>query len=163
MTEALRDAFSAALVTVFRSFARRSFAWRRRRRPLENCELPVGLTLQRRRVEPEQLPRPPDSLLTLLRRCAEPVLPNHRAHEPRRLGRKGIRFKERHNIRTTREQPLLCAHDDWIGAPIAQRSKPQIPVESRLIRRVDARRLVRILGLISKLVGCPILPIHRTL
>src|SRR5450755_3483499 len=47
--------------------------------------------------------------------------------------------------------------------PLAERSKPQIPIETRLIGRVNARRLTRILGLESKWIRRPVFAVLRTL
>ena len=46
--------------------------------------------------------------------------------------------------------------NNLVLAPVAQRREPEVPVEARLIGRVDARRFVERLRLVAKLIGGPV-------
>src|SRR6266851_3444282 len=58
---------------------------------------------------------------------------------------------------------LFGARHDGIRTPRAEGSEPQIPVEARLVGRIDARSLVGILRLVAEGVCVPSLAIVRTL
>src|SRR5260370_19943240 len=58
---------------------------------------------------------------------------------------------------------LFGARHDGIRTPGAEGSEPQIPVEARLVGRIDARSLVRILRLVAEGVCKPSLAVVRTL
>src|SRR5260370_8760819 len=77
--------------------------------------------------------------------------------------REGIPRKKQQRVRIAAKQTLLRSNDDRLLPPRAQRRKPQIPVEARLIRRVNPRWLGGILRFESKRVNQPGLPIVRAL
>ena len=60
-------------------------------------------------------------------------------------------------------KPLLGGDDKAVLLPVIERSEPEIPVEARLIRSVDAGRCARVLWLVAERVGGPVLAIIRTL
>src|SRR5258708_34022823 len=77
--------------------------------------------------------------------------------------REGIPRKKQQRVRIAAKQTLLRSNDDRLLPPRAQRRKPQIPVEARLIRRVNPRWLGGILRFESKRENQPGLPIVRAL
>src|SRR6266852_1082905 len=93
----------------------------------------------------------------------EPILPVHTAHLSRRSVRERVTGKQQEHVSISMEQTLLRAHDDRLLPPRTQRRKPQIPIESRLIRRVDPRWLGGVLRFESKRVNEPGLSIVRAL
>src|SRR5439155_22229052 len=105
------------------------------------------------------LPAPPHSGLLLFCHGGEPVLPEHCTYLGGWLARKRITCKESEHIGIVFEQSHLGIGHNWIFTPRAEWGEPQVPVETRLIRRVDARRLARVLGVITKRMRDPILPI----
>src|SRR5581483_10461027 len=55
--------------------------------------------------------------------------------------------------------PLFRERNNLVLLPVAERSEPEVPVEPRLIRRVDAWTLVERLRLVAERVGGPVLTI----
>src|SRR2546429_5378951 len=102
-----------------------------------------------------------DLSLFLWRR--KPILPTHRAYLPRRSMRERIPRKKQQHIGISAEQTLLCPHHDWLLPPRTQRRKPQIPIEPRLIRRVNPRRLAWVLRLETEGIHEPGLSVVGTL
>src|SRR5437773_12352000 len=71
--------------------------------------------------------------------------------------------KKQQHIGISSEQTLLCPHHDWLLPPRTQRRKPQIPIEPRLIRRVNPRRLAWVLWLETEGIHEPGLSVVGTL
>src|SRR6266849_5305339 len=55
------------------------------RRPLDNFDVSIGSSLQRGRIQTQELPPPPHPGGAFFRHCREPVLPEDRADLMRRL------------------------------------------------------------------------------
>src|ERR1700722_5990213 len=125
-----------------RAGERRLFAGRHRTRPLRDGDPAVGFQLNRGSVKSEQFAPPPHSVLFFFRHGSKPVLPEDRAHLVWRPLRKRIGGKQREHVRIVGEQPSLGAQHHGVVAPLAERCEPQIPIQSRLIGRVNARRFV---------------------
>src|SRR5256885_86461 len=115
--------------------------------------------------------RPPRSTLfpyttlfrTLFRWRRNRVWTHHTTNLPRRSVREGIPRKKQQHLRIAPKQALLRAHHDRLLSPRTQRREPQIPIEPRLIRSVNARRLRGVLRFESKWVSEPVLSIVRAL
>src|SRR5271156_3478274 len=120
------------------------------RRPLDDSDLPVRLERKDRRIQTQQLAPPPVAGLPLLPHRREPVLPEHRADILGRSAGERVAPEERENIPAVGEQPLLSKRDKGVLLPVAQRGEPQVPVEPRLIRRIDTRSLIEGLRLIPE-------------
>src|ERR1700674_5415375 len=128
--------------------------------PLDHPDRSVRFSLQRGCIQPQQLPTPPHPVRTFLCHCREPVLPEHRADLSRRLLRKRIASKKGQHILVTGKEPQLRVRHDRILAPGTQGCEPQVPIEPRLIRRVDSRWFIQILRLVAKWVSLPALAIR---
>src|SRR5436190_9518499 len=99
---------------------------------------------------------PPRASAALGREVREPVLPPDGAHERRRRPRrKWIAAEQPQHARAVLEQPLLRQHDPGRLLPRAERREPEVPLEPRLVRRIDARPLERILRLVPEGVRYP--------
>lgn len=61
------------------------------------------------------------------------------------------------------QKAFFGAGDEHVFAPGAERGEPEVPVEAWLVRRVDARRFVEGLGLVTEEVGRPVLAVVRSL
>ena len=77
--------------------------------------------------------------------------------------RKWVVGEEAQDIWGALEEAFFRERDNGIGAPVPKGGEPQIPVETGLIRRVDARRLMGILRLEAKRIGDPIFAVIGTL
>src|SRR5579864_7412954 len=130
--------------------------------PFDSDDAAVGIVAERRRVVADQLAPPPQTLFTFFLRRGKPILPEQNADLARRL-RKRIAGEERQHVRATCQESLFGARDDGIGAPMTERSEPQIPIETGLVGGVDARSLVGILRLEAKLVRRPGFAVIRAL
>ena len=69
--------------------------------------------------------------------------------------RKGILLKKSENVVVFGKQPHFGLGHNRIVPPRAERSKPQVPVESRLIGRVKPRWRTEVLGLIAERICHP--------
>src|SRR6516162_5069304 len=136
---------------------------RQRFRPFGHEEPFVRASLEGRGVESQELAAPPHSRGALGGKVGEPVLPQHGANLLRRCLRKRIAGEQREHLRITREQQLLGMKHKSIFAPVSERGEPQVPVKARLVWRVDARRLGRILRLVAEGVSDPVLAVVRSL
>src|SRR6516165_4873142 len=136
---------------------------RQRFRPFSHEEPLVLAPLERRGVESQKLAAPPHSRRVLGGKVREPVLPQHGANLLRWSLRKRIAGEQRKHLRITREQQLLGMKHKSIFAPVSERGEPQVPVKARLVWRVDARRLGRILRLVAEGVSDPVLAVVRSL
>src|SRR4029077_3626956 len=132
-------------------------------RPFHNLNLTSRAPFQRRSVQPHELTPPPHSSGTFLRHGSEPVLPQHGANLVWRRLTKRISGKKCEHVLFIFEQPNFGVRHERVIAPRSKRSKPQIPIEARLIRRVNSWWTIQRLGLIAKRIGNPSLPIVRTL
>src|SRR5215468_6416591 len=131
--------------------------------PLDHVELPISRSLNCRRVEPHEFAAPPHPGCALLFHAGKPILPKHRTNLSGRLTEKWISLEEVDYILAALKQSNLGVGHDRIVSPGSQRRKPQIPVEARLIRRIDARRFIQCLRFVAEGVGGPILPVVRAL
>ena len=68
---------------------------------------------------------------------------------------KGFAAKSARTSGVVREQAAFRTQDEWIIAPLAERREPQVPIEARLIGRVDARSFVQLLRLMPEGIGDP--------
>ena len=57
------------------------------------------------------------------------------------------------------QQSLLGDWHKVVLLPVAERSEPEVPVEARLIRRINARRLVQGLRLVREQIRRPVLAV----
>src|SRR5207245_9249096 len=117
---------------------------------------PLGSELQGGCVETPLLPPPPRRSPALLLGLGEPVLPLHGADVGGRLPVEGIAREEAEDLRRAGEQTQLGVDDPWVLAPLAERGEPEVPFEPRLVWRVDAGRLHRILRLVAERVRRPV-------
>src|SRR5260370_12888302 len=76
---------------------------------------------------------------------------------------KRICRKKGEHVWIIRKQPPLRPQNKRIVAPGSQRGEPQVPIESWLIRRVNAGRLVQILWLVTKRIRNPRLAVFGAL
>src|SRR3984893_6752545 len=132
-------------------------------RPIHNDKLPVGLAFDGRSIQPDLTAAPPETFLAFVLPVGKPVLPQNHANLPRRFSRKWIGGEKSQYVRLSKEKTLLNLDNKSVFTPGAQRSEPEIPVETRLVGREDSRRRVQILWLITKGVGGPGLAVARTL
>ncbi len=132
-------------------------------RPLDHGRPALRRPSQYRCVESEKLPSPPVPCRSLLCARGEPVLPKYGTHIAGRRLRKRIAPEKREHILVVLKQPLFGEWNKIVLPPVAQRRKPQVPVEARLIRRVDAGSLVQRLRLVAERIRCPVLAVIRTL
>src|ERR1700732_2376261 len=109
-------------------------------------------------VVAQQLAAPPQTVFALFWHRGEPILPEENPDLARGL-RKRIAGKQGQDVGAAFEEALLGAGDDGIGAPVAERGEPQVPIETGLIGGVDARSFVGILRLKAKFVRQPILAV----
>src|ERR1700737_3999044 len=130
------------------------------RGPLDHYYGSIRFSPQGGRIQPQQLPAPPDPGRAFLCHAREPVLPEHRADLSRRLLRKRIAGKKGQHILVIGKEPQLRVRHDRILAPGTQGCEPQVPIEPRLIRRVDSRWFIKILRLVAKWVSLPALAIR---
>src|SRR5579862_2195893 len=131
--------------------------------PLGHHYGPIRFSLEGWRIQAQQLPPPPRPLRAFFCDRGEPVLPEHRTDLSRRVLRKRIGGKKGQHILVIGKQSHLRVRHDRIVTPGTQGCEPQVPIEARLIRRVDPRRLVQILRLVAKRVSHPVPSILRTL
>ena len=75
----------------------------------------------------------------------------------------GISCEQRQHIRRASQQSLFGAGYDQVLAPRAQRREPQVPIEARLIGRINTGSLTRVLRLIAEGICHPGLPVIRAL
>src|SRR5229473_3962845 len=129
------------------------------RRPLDNFDVSIRSSLQRGRIQAQQLPPPPHPGGAFFRHCREPVLPEHRADLMWRLLRKRITGKECEYILVVREQEHFRVGHNRILAPRPQRSEPQFPIKARLIWRIDSGWLIQLLWLVAKRICDPSLSV----
>src|SRR5581483_4501268 len=139
-----------------------SFSWSHRR-PLCYDDLPIRLARQCRRIKSQVLAFPPHSRRSFLGQAREPILPKDGPHLLGRVAIEWIARKQRQHIGRVIQQALLRAGHNRVFAPRAQRCEPQIPVETRLIRRIDAGPLRRILRFVTERIRAPVLAITRSL
>src|SRR5712691_3724865 len=123
----------------------------------------LGSALQGGRVVSAKLALPPRAGRALLRTRREPVLPDDRAHAARRLSLERIAREEAENRWLALQQSRLAVHHPGVLVPAAQRSEPQIPLEARLVRRVDPRRDIHVLGLEAEGIRRPGPAVRRAL
>ena len=128
-------------------------------RPRDRLNVALSCSLQRGGVQAQKLPAPPHSCFTFFCHGCEPVLPEQYANLTGRIASKRIVRKERKDILIVREQSQLGIRHDRILAPRAQRSKPQVPIKSRLIGGIDPRPLIQCLWLVAKRICHPILSV----
>src|SRR5271156_5573784 len=119
-------------------------------RQIKHHDLAVRFALQRRRVLAYFLAPPPISRLAFRPHVREPILIIDRAHLARRRAREWIARKQRQHVRLIFQQTFLRPHHKARLLPRSQRRKPQIPFEARLVRRVNSRRLINRLRLVTK-------------
>src|SRR6266404_1255689 len=139
------------------------FSRLRGRRPLQHDHSSVRFALQRGSVQAELLPSPPRASRTFFVWRREPVLPYHSSYLMRRSVRERIPRKKQQHVGIATQQTLFRTHDDGLLPPGAQRRKPQVPIEPRLIRRIYSRRLARILWFVTKGIDQPVLSVVRAL
>ena len=75
----------------------------------------------------------------------------------------GIRSEKLKDIRAVLEQAFLGIDNEWIAPPGGERGEPEVPIEARLKRRIDSRRLGHILRLISEGICDPVFAVPRAL
>src|SRR5580698_676193 len=123
--------------------------------PLNGVKTAVGFAGKHGRVQAQKLPSPPQAGRTLFRHRCKPILPEYRANVLWWRLREGISCKERQGVGAVCEQTLLGKGHDRILSPVAERGKPEVPVEAWLVGRVDARRFVKRLRLVAEWIGGP--------
>src|SRR5580704_7905501 len=133
------------------------------RGPLDHRDGPVRFSLQCGCIQSQQLSTPPHPRRAFFGHCREPVLPEYRADLSRWFLRKRIAGKECQHILVIGKEPELRVRHNRILAPGTQRREPKVPIEPRLIRRVDPGRFIHVLRLEAKRVSHPVLAIWRTL
>src|SRR5579859_4404149 len=106
---------------------------------LQDGEAAVRGALDGGSVGAEELTAPPAAGGALLLEAGEPVLPEDGADIAGRRAAKGIAGEEAEHIARVGQQQLFGAGDDGVLRPRAERGEPQVPVEARLVGRVDAR------------------------
>src|SRR5690348_7163855 len=99
--------------------------------------MPASLRSHHAREHPELLASPPCARAALRVEIGEPVLPPHRAHQAWRAGSKWVASEQSQHARTVLEQTLLREHHPARLLPWTERGEPEIPVEARLVWRVD--------------------------
>src|SRR4051794_31111755 len=105
------------------------------------------------RVHTQPLTPPPVAGAALFICRRKPILPQHGTDKVRgRVGKRIVAEKGK-NICIVGQQAYLRQGDEIVLPPLAQRSKPQVPFEARLVRGVDPRGLVQRLRLVSKRIG----------
>src|SRR5260370_11242879 len=119
-------------------------------RPLDGDDSAIGIAGECRRVIAEQLAVPPESLISLFFERRKPILPENGTHLFRGLLRKRVCGEQREHVGAAFEEVLFGARHDGIRTPGAEGSEPQIPVEARLVRRIEARSLGRSSRLLSE-------------
>src|SRR6266404_4620973 len=139
------------------------FSRLRGRRPLQHDHSSVRFALQRGSVQAELLLSPPRASRTFFVWRREPVLPYHSSYLMRRSVRERIPRKKQQHVGITAQQTLFRTHDDGLLPPGAQRRKPQVPIEPRLIRSVNPWRFARILRLVAEEINQPVLSVVRAL
>src|ERR1700733_5740823 len=122
---------------------------------LKDHEAAVGVALDSRRVGAEKLTPPPVPGRALLRHRGEPILPENGTKIPRRGVGERISGEELEDVVVVGEEELLGARDDGVLRPRAERGKPEIPVEARLIGRIEAGGAGKILRLVTEGIGRP--------
>src|SRR5271156_2674478 len=132
-------------------------------RQIKHHDLAVRFVLQRRRVLAYFLAPPPISRLAFRPHVREPVLILDRARLSRRRAREWIARKQRQHVRLIFQQTFFRPHHKARLLPRSQRREPQIPLEPRLIRRVNSRRFINCLRLVTKRVRDPRFSVQRAL
>src|SRR5580692_8749400 len=132
-------------------------------RQIKHHDLAVRFALQRRRELLQFLAPPPISRLAFRAHIGKPILILDRAHLSRGRARKWITRKQRQHIRLIFQQPLFCPDHKSRLLPRSQRREPQIPFEARLIGRVNSRRFINRLRLVTKRIRDPRFSIQRAL
>src|SRR5258708_23672646 len=77
--------------------------------------------------------------------------------------REGIPYKEQKDVLVACEEMFFGANDDRIRTPGTEGGEPQVPVEARLVRRVNAGCLGGALRLKAKRIDQPSLTIGGAL
>src|ERR1700739_2012904 len=131
--------------------------------PLNDGGLAVRRPGQFRRVHPKILAAPPVSRSALFFAAGEPILPENSAYVTRRRLRKRATAEKSQYILVVLEQTLLGKRHEVVLAPVSEGCEPEVPVEARLIWRVDARCLIECLWLVAEGIWRPVLPVVRAL
>ena len=121
-----------------------------RLRPLHHDDLAAGVQLNHRSVESEQFAAPPHAVVSFFRHGRKPVLPEDGADLRGGPCGNGFAAKSARTSGSFESRRHSAAQYHWIVTPLAERCEPQVPVESRLIGRVDARRFVQLLRLVAE-------------
>src|SRR4029078_625400 len=82
-------------------------------------------------------------------------LPPDSSHQRWRFALKRTISEQSQHRRTSLEQPPLREHDPRRFLPRSERREPEIPLESRLIGRIDPRPFAHILRLVPKSIRHP--------
>src|ERR1700758_1245172 len=127
-----------------------------RDRQIYNTNPAIRLAFKSRRISPEQFAPPPIARFAFCFLVRKPILVNDGANRNRlRPSCKRIAGKQVQYIGIVLKEPFLRPQHEAIFAPAAQRREPQIPIEAWLRRRVNSRRLLQILRLLTERVWNP--------
>src|SRR6478752_8092247 len=107
------------------------------------------------RKRPDLGSSPPRPGLPFRREVAEPILPQHRPNECRPLARERVAFEQAQHGWASLDEPLLRLLDPWRLLPWAERREPEVPLEARLIRGIDAGMRAWVLWLVPERIGDP--------
>src|SRR5512142_281793 len=100
---------------------------------------PVAPALQWRRVSTEQLSMPKDALRVALIQRREPVSIDDDPNLRRSFAMERIECEKRKDVAFALEQGRRGAKDPAVLLDCPERCKPQVPLETGLIGRVDPR------------------------
>src|ERR1700684_346774 len=129
----------------------------------ENGNFAIGLTLESGGVFAEEFAAPPIAVYFFGAEIGEPLLIDYSAHFPGRRVGEGILGEEFEDVAIIFDQALFGPHDETRILPRAERGKPQIPIEARLIGRVNSRGFVDVLRLVTEGIGGPGFSVLRAL
>src|SRR5690348_7707552 len=112
----------------------------------------VGFPLESGRILAKELAAPPETRCAFRLQVGEPILVDHRAHAYGRRARKRIGSEQGEDVWLICEQTVFGPDHEAVLGPGTERGKPQVPIETRLIGRVNSRRVIEFLRLVAKFV-----------
>src|SRR4029077_6832094 len=104
----------------------------------------------------EPFSRPPEAFRATRRGVREAIAIEHGPDFARGAALKRIAFEQREHGRRSFEQTLTELLEPGLIVVAAERGKPHLPVEARLMRRNPWRTAMQVAGLVLELVGLPL-------
>src|ERR1700678_876805 len=130
---------------------------------IQDDDFAVGHALQGGGIFAQEFAAPPIAVYALSTQVGEPVLVNYGADLARRRAGERIFGKKFEHGAIIFNEAFFSPNDETGIPPRAERSKPQIPIEARLIGGVNSWSFADVLRLIAEGIRGPGFSIKRTL